>query len=250
MHAEFLTRFQHALGGSDLPPGVTACDPAETPRRFAVYRNNVVVSLSEALARRFPVIRQLVGEDFFRALARTFIDQDPPRSPVLAEWGAAFPDFLAHFAPLAAWPYMADVARIEFARGLAYHAADMPPLDAADLASADPEQVILRLHPSVMVMRLGHPAVAIWARHQPQARSLPLPSGPQIALILRDRSHAVPVEAIGPGDAALVEGMLAGRRLGAAAQAALRVQPDHDPQPRLVSLMRAGVIVGITEVAP
>ena len=66
------------------------------------------------------------------------------------------------------------------------------------------------------------------------------------ALVWRDRAEG----ALTLGDAALVEEMLAGRRLGAAAQTALRVQPDHDPQPRLVSLMRGGVIVGITEVAP
>lgn len=243
MHAEVLTRFREALDRGGLPPGVTSCDPAAALQRFAVYRNNVVVGLSDALARRFPVIRRLVGDDFFRALARAYIDVDPPRSPVLSEWGAGFPGFLADFPPLARWPYLRDVARIEFGRGLAFHAADVPPLDPAKVATADPEVLTLKLHPSVIVLRLGHPAVTIWARHQLLARPALPASGPQIALILRLPSHDVPVEAIGSGDAALIEALAAGRSLAAAARAALLVQPDHDAQPRLVDLMGAGAFV-------
>nr|WP_111298803.1 DNA-binding domain-containing protein [Paracoccus saliphilus] len=247
MHADLLSRFQDALAGAGLPPGVTAREPSEIQRRFSVYRNNVAVSLSDALTRRFPVIRQLVGDDFFRVMARAYIAEAPPRTPVLAEWGDDFPDFLEGFPALSDWPYMADVARIEFARGLAYHAADAPPLNPSALAAADFEGLVLHLHPSVIVLRLSHPAVAIWARHQPQAQHLPLPSGPQIALILRDASLAVPVEAISRGDAALIEGLAEGRTLASAAHKARRVQPHHDPQPRLVSLIRAGALAGIRE---
>lgn len=119
--------FRSALRDGTLPPGVTAAHPAEAARRFAVYRNNVAVSLGQALGRRFPVIQRRVGDEFFAALARAYLAADPPRSPVLMEWGAGFADFLAGFRPLAGWPFMADVARIEWARGLAFHAADAPP---------------------------------------------------------------------------------------------------------------------------
>lgn len=248
MHAETLARFQSALRGGDLPHGVTATDPAEAARRFAVYRNNVAVSLSQALSRRFPVIQRLVGDDFFAALAHAYLAADPPRRPVLAEWGEGFAAFLEAFPPLADWPYMGDVARIEWARGRAYHAADAAPLDPAVLAGTNPARLRLRLHPSVTVLWLDHPAVSIWARNQPQAQPMPLPGGPQIALILRDPSFAIPVEAITPGDAALIETMLCGATLADAAQAGLEVDAVHDPQPRLIRLMRAGALVGIEEV--
>lgn len=244
MHADLIDRFNTALRGGALPPGVTATNPAEAARRFAVYRNNVAVSLAQALARRFPVIQRLVGKDFFAALARAYLAADPPRSPVLAEWGQGFAAFLAGFAPLADWPFMPDVARIEWARGRAFHAADALPLDPAVLANADPGRLRLRLHPSVIVLRLDHPAVSIWTRNQPQAQPLPLPAGPEIALILRQPSFAVPVEAITPGDAALIGALLDGATLSDAAQAGLDADPGHDPQPRLVRLMRAGALVG------
>jgi len=242
MHADTLAAFRAALRGGALPPGLSGSDPDETARRFNVYRNNGTVSLSQALARRFPVIQRLVGEVFFAALARAYHSADPPRSPVLAEWGAGFSGFLAGFPPLAGWPYMADVARIEYARGLAFHAADAAPIAPSALAGADPEALRLGLHPSLAVLRLAHPAVAIWAQNQPGAAPAPLPPGPQIALILRDPAHAVPVESIPPGDAALIEALLQGEPLARAAGHAQRAEPGHDPTPRLVRLMQQGAI--------
>jgi hypothetical protein len=248
---ELLDKFALALRGGPLPDGLnallTARDPREVEQRFAVYRNNVTVSLTEALAQRFPVIKRLVGEDFFAALARLYAEADRPRSPVLAEWGEGFAAFLAEFPPLAPYPYMADVARIEFARGRAFHAADAAPINPADLARADPDRVRLVLHHSVQVLRLAYPAVTIWARNQPDAGDGPAGQGPETALILRDGAWQVPVRAIGPGDTALVQAFLAGATLAFAAQSAQQAEPGHDPQPMLVALMRAGVIINATE---
>lgn len=246
-HPEFVARFEAALRGGPLPPGLRARDPAEVERRFAVYRNNVAASLSQALATRFPVIRRLVGDEFFAALAGLYARAEPPQSPVLAEWGAGFAGFLDRFPPLAAWPYMGDVARIEHARGRAFHAADAPPVDPAVLAGADPARLRLGLHPSVILLALAHPAVSIWRRNQPGAGDIPPAAGPETALILRDRAFDVPVQALGPGDAALMAGLLAGRTLACAAQAAQAAEPAHDPQPLLVGLMRAGAITQTTE---
>lgn len=228
--------FRAALDGDGLPPDLAG---PEAARRFAVYRNNVSVSLAQALALRFPVIQRLVGRDFFTALAQAYRRVDPPRSPVLAEWGQGFAAFLDGFAPLARWPYMADVARIEAARGRAYHAADAPPLDPAALVGADPARLRLRLHPSVVVLRLAHPAVAIWARNQPGAAPLDIPAGPQVALILRTPRFAVPVEAVSPAEASLIEALRDRLSLADAVR-----RSGIDPAPRLVALMRQGAIIG------
>lgn len=247
VHPDFVVQFDAALRGGPLPPGLIARDMAEVERRFAVYRNNVAVSLSEALAARFPVIRRLVGEAFFTPLARLYAETDRPRSPVLAEWGEGFAGFLANFPPLAAYPYLADVARIEFARGRAFHAADVPPVDPTVFAAAHPERVRLTLHPSVSIVRLDHPAVSIWARNQPGDEAMPLGQGPQTALILRDAAYQVPVQSIGAGDCALVQAILGGQTLSLAADAAQGAEANHDPQFLLVALMRAGVIIKATE---
>lgn len=246
-HPDFIAGFDMALRGGPVPTGLVARDPAEVERRFAVYRNNVAVSLGEALAARFPVIRRLVGEAFFAAMARVFAERDRPRSPVLAEWGDGFAGFLEEFPPLLAYPYLGDVARIEHARGRAFHAADVGPVDPAALAACDPGRVRLVLHPSVSLLRLAHPAVSIWARNQPGGDAVALTNGPETALILRDAAFQVPVRAVGAGDAALLRAVLDGDCLSDAATKAREAEAGHDPQPLLVSLMRAGAIVDARE---
>lgn len=244
-HPDFIEEFDAALRGGPLPAGLTARDGKEVKRRFDVYRNNVAVSLTGALALRFPVIQRLVGEAFFGPLARLYSATERPMSPVLAEWGDGFPAFLAGFPPLAGLPYLADVARIELARGRAFHAADAAPLDPACLAAADPIRVRLILHPSVSLLSLSYPAVAIWARNQPGGAAFPLANGPETALILRDAAFQVPVRSVTAGDAALLRSVMDGATLSEAAIAAQQVEANHDPTPMLVSLMQAGVIADV-----
>lgn len=80
-------------------------------QRFGVYRNNVYASLIDVLD--FPVVMCLVGEDFFRTMARAYIEGEPPRSAVLLRYGAGFPAFVAGFPPAAPVPYLADMASLE-----------------------------------------------------------------------------------------------------------------------------------------
>lgn len=244
-HPDLVSAFAIGLVEGDLPPGLTARMPDEAARRFAVYRNNVAISLTAALKKRFPVIERLVGPDFFAAMGRVYLDAHRPKSPVLLEWGDTFPNFLAGFTPLADYPYMADVARIEMARGRAYHAADADPItrDLLIIGAADPENARFGLHPSVQILRLSHPAVSIWIANQPgtDAQSPSLPET-EIALILRDGQYQVPVMAIGAGDAALINALQDGQSLLIAADLAAFAEAGHDPQPILVRLMQAGAI--------
>ena len=157
------------------PPGLATWNGSDPALRFAVYRNNVVVSLVAALADTFPVVRELVGADFFTAMARLYVAEQPPSSPVLAHYGDGFADWVGQFEPAAAVPYLADIARLERARVRAYHAADAPLLGADTIAAqlADPERLPaarLQLHPSVTVLASPWAVVSLWAAHQGQGR--------------------------------------------------------------------------------
>ncbi|WP_158569195.1 HvfC/BufC N-terminal domain-containing protein [Pseudotabrizicola alkalilacus] len=241
-HPEFTTAFDASLRGAPLPFGVTAASPAEVEQRFAVYRNNVAVSLTAALAKRFPVIQRLVGEAFFAAMGRVYSEAHRPKSPALLEWGDSFPEFLDGFPPLSGYRYMADVARIEYARGVAFHAADARSASAESFISASPSQ--LRLHPSVQVLRLDHPAVSIWRQNQPGATPEKLVlAGAEIALILRGPGFNVPVHAITEGDAVLIDHIRRDASLTVAAELAQWAEPCHDPQPLILRLFQAGAIL-------
>src|SRR5260370_1040275 len=138
--------------GIPMRPGLVGPNVRPSSKRFAVYRNNVVAGLTETLKDAFPAVRRIVGADFFQAMARAYVVAEPPRTPILLDYGAGFPDFIRQFEPAASLPYLEVVARIERAWTEAYHAPEASPLDPAAFTAIGPSQlpeIRLLLHPSV-----------------------------------------------------------------------------------------------------
>jgi hypothetical protein len=187
---------------------------------------------------RFPVIERLVGPDFFAAMARVFAAQHPPRTPVLHEWGDAFPTFLAGFEPVADLPYLPDVACLELARGGAYHAADAAVADATRLTALRPETLRLTLAPSVRGVASPWPAVSIWQANQPGATPGALPPGPEYALIARAPTLDTLVLRLDPAMHCVLRALLKGNPLALAAT-------EADPTPLLALLIQHGLIAAI-----
>jgi hypothetical protein len=106
MSAPFEQRLRRrpAGPGAPCPPGLRTWNGSDPAQRFAVYRNNVVVSLIDALADTFPVVQQLVGPDFFRAMAGVFVRRPPAALAGAGHYGQAFPAFIARFPPAQACP--------------------------------------------------------------------------------------------------------------------------------------------------
>ena len=243
------TAFAAALLDPDLPPpdGLIAWNGSDPARRFAVYRNNVVVSLVDALADTFTVTQELVGEAFFRAMARVFALADPPKKRLMAFYGERFPNFIAGFTPAASVPYLADVARLEYLRVLAYHAGDVAPLAAEELAAAltDPETLpALRvaLHPSLHMLASRFAVASLWGAHQGLlALADVVPDEPETALILRCGLD-VEVLRITPADGVFIAALRDGVPLGGAVQVA---GPWFDPAGALGLLLQKGAVVAL-----
>jgi hypothetical protein len=141
--------------------GITS-DPAA---RLAIYRNNYLSNLVRALTLNFPAVQRLVGSDFFAAAAQEFINQYPPASACLDDYGQAFAPFLTHFAPAAALSYLPDVARLEWAVSRALHASEATGLQVSRLAALDAAamaEVRFVPQPGISLLRLDTPADAIW----------------------------------------------------------------------------------------
>lgn len=156
------------------PPGLCTWNGSDPAQRYAVYRNNVTMSLIEALADTFPVTRAMVGEEFFRSMAHLFVHAQPPNSPLLVFYGEHFPDFIQGFDPAAGLPYLADLARLEMHYVKSYHAAEVTPLALYELASLLSDEnalpgVHFTLHPSLHLIRSRYPVVSLWAAHQDAA---------------------------------------------------------------------------------
>jgi hypothetical protein len=217
---------QHAFAaalldpGRAVPEGLLAPDGSPAGRRFSVYRNNVAVSLTEALATAFPVLAKLLGEANFRGLAGLYLRAHPPASPVLMLYGERMPAFLAGLPQVAHLPYLPDIARLEQALREAYHAADAMPLSGAALAALPPERLLaarLRLHPAVRVVASDWPIHGIWRRNS--VAGAPKPEM-RAETVLVTRPDLDPVQTLLPeGAAAFLAALAGGATLGAAIEA-------------------------------
>lgn len=245
--------FFKALFDPALPPpaGLTTWNGSDPSVRFGVYRNNVIVSFIDALADSYPVTQSLVGEEFFRAMARIFVRHAPPKSRVLAFYGESLPAFIEEFPPAAALPYLADVARLEMQRVSAYHAAEAIPLTASIMALVmeNPEQLSqmrISFQPSVGLLRSSYAVVSLWAAHQGVHDIATVdPYIAESALILRPTLD-VEVISLHAGAADFIAHLLQGECLGDALEASDAASIDFDLIATLSLLIRAQAISSIS----
>ena len=226
---------QSAFRASLLDPSRPAPDGLIDPqgraagKRFDVYRNNVAVSLREALETGFPIVRKLVGAENFALLANAFLRSHPPENPLLTRYGAALPHFIESFEPARAIGYLADVARLEMAIREAYHAADAPAFDPKFLAALAPEELVqcrLRMAPSTRVLCSAWPVHAIWAYNTQSDAPKPAP-GQEDVLVTRPE-YDPQVFLLPAGGAAFAQSLANGNKLGVAAEAAAAADAGFD----------------------
>lgn len=236
-----------------MPDGLVGPDGEPSASRFAVYRNNVVVSLVEALRDAFPAVHRLVGSDFFQVMARAYVAIAPPHSPIMLDYGAGFPDFIDRFEPAASLPYLPDVARIERAWTEAYHASEATPIDLevfAEIPLDSLPAVALALHPSLRLVRSQFPALTIWQMNVGDGvpAEVDISAGGEDVLVVRPMAD-VDVRSIPEGSLEFIKALVDGRPVIEALKVALLVNGRFDLAANLSDLIGAGAVVGYS-IAP
>lgn len=226
------------------------------PGRFAaaehvrIYRHSVLGTLTTVLGSVYPVVEKLVGAGFFGYAVNEYLRAHRPASGNLHDFGETFAGFLADFPPAATLPYLADVARLEWAWHRAWHAADPGRFDPGTLASIpadDLPELRFALAPGACLLASPYPIVRIFEANQPEYtgdQSVDLDSGGVTALIIR-RDLAVTVEPLAPGDAALLAVLQGRQTLAAALAAAHAAEPALDPGLALAAHIQRGTITGL-----
>lgn len=242
-----LTRFQDAFSEAlahSFGPLAPWTRGSDAEARFSVYRNTVAKGCADALAAQFPTVLRVVGEDWMREAGVIFSRAHPPAGPSLHLYGDAFPDWLAAFAPTADMPWLADLARIDWAWTTAFFAPDAEAVRPATLAALAPEalnRLSLCLHPAARPLWFACGAAGLWSDLQGEATPAeaeldPNPGG----LLLTRPAHEVLHRPVGRGAFAFLTACEAGASLAAAAQAALADDPDLPLAETFAELISAG----------
>jgi hypothetical protein len=206
-----------------------------------VYRNTVLSGCVDALRANYPVVASLLGEEMFEAVAADYGSHCPPRRPVLALYGAHFPDWLEGQGWVEDLPYLPDVARIERLHIEALFASDVEPLEMAALAGRDEWQALqLALHPATRFDWLTSPAMSIWLAHRDGLEGeLEFAWHAEGVLFTRPGLKVQPIRLDRAGHRFLF-GIRLGESIGAAAIAAAHLYPESDIGSLFTSLVNCG----------
>ena len=232
------------LAPGDYPAELFRGDPALCERRFALYRGNLTANWDRSLGNAYPVLKTLVGEEFFRALARAFGRAAPSVEGDLNRFGDGLADFLEDFAPVADYPYLPDVARLEWALHRAHYGVDDRALSLETLARLDSaalDGLALRLRKVCTLLRSPWAVLDIWQAHQPGGPALPRDiSRTSHCLVCRPnwRAEVLPLS---PGEFATLQTVDNGASLGAALEAGATTDAGFDPSIALPRWLQADV---------
>jgi len=180
------------------PSAVCAVMPADN---LSIYRNNTAITFRSSLEGTFPVVRRRVGDDYFRQLGAQYRARFPSRSGDLHWIGRDFPAFLLEHLHGTEYVWLADLARLEWAREQA-SIARIEPAVATDVlgrfAPAQLERLVFTLQPSLSLVASDFPVFTVWAGNQaenapPVNQSLPGECG-----MVRARIDALEVRSLEP----------------------------------------------------
>ncbi len=228
---EYQAQWREALM-TPVEPGASLEALPEHPA-LAIHRNNFFYATRRALAGLYRTVEALVGVDFFAVMARDFILADPPGSPVMMDYGAEFPSFIARYPAVRDLAYLPDVAAFEWEMHQVRHAAEAKALEPDDLAALSPAALIrleLSLIPAARVFVSDYAVARLWHAHwvEPlKLSSLGSIDEPTCVLIVR-RDLEVSVINLTWGQAVLLEGLEGGAGLGVANAMALEEDEAHD----------------------
>lgn len=208
---------------------------------IAIYRNNVELNRINALRISYPTIMALLGEEFFAAMALIYVRQCAASSANLHAEGQSLVDFISRFTPTNDYPYLSDVAQLDWAIHSAHYAPDALPISAQRIAehAAALAELSFTLHPAVAILKSNWPIASILAMHHGEAAPSDLTNA-ECVLVWRDQYAKIDAD-----QAMFLSELHAQHSLAAALEQVAQLNSQFDPAATLGLLLQHGLIISL-----
>lgn len=210
-----LRELQRAFAAALRDPAADC--PARPAARLAIYRGNVRANFRGALELTFPVLRRRVGDDYFAQLVHRYQARFPSRHGDLHWAGRDFAGFLAGELAGGEYAWLADLARLEWARQSAAIEALAPAIGVGALGAFAPEQlerVRFSFQPSLRLVDSAYPVFSVWLANQVQVAAPVDQSAGAECGMARARPDGVEVARLAPDLFSYLSALAAGATLG------------------------------------
>lgn len=215
--------------------------------RLSIHRRHYEASLAGALTQKFPAAVWYAGSEFVAQAARLFVRRSPPRAPCIAEYGEAFPAFLAALPGAARAPGLRELARLDWHLGHVSIAIDAPAVGIEAFAGIAPAalcDLALATQSGLRYLAAPFPVDTLMQIHLQQREEISALTPQDVRLEIRGARGAFGLRRLDPGDFAFRAALAAGRTLGEASEEALARDEDFDPGRAFVACIADGLITG------
>ncbi len=153
------------LESTDLSFLVRGDERLTARERLDIYADMYFYRLRDCLAEDFPKVAAVIGGSRFHNLVTDYLLHHPSGSWTLRDLGKPFPGFIAEHGLRGEYPFLADLARLEWARIEVFDERDAEPLERADLTALKEGGIEVRrlmLSPACRLLELEWSVAPVW----------------------------------------------------------------------------------------
>ncbi len=155
------------------------CGNLHPKQQLAIYKNNVRAALQKCLAIVYPVCLKILGEKYFKQLARAYIADYPSKHYDLNHYG----EYFSHFVSLQClkrdelrhYLYLSDLVKLEWIHHQVYFASNSKGFDYggfSKLTEQQQEKCVFKLEPSLKYIKSDYPILSIWKLNKKNVQTI------------------------------------------------------------------------------
>src|ERR1700722_7572830 len=240
-------------GSADIEKRVVGTQRVPIATRLAIYGDGYRSRLIETLQAHYPALLALIGEESFEALGRAYVQAHDSSFASIRFYGGELDALLAALPDYASQPWLAELARFEWAMNAVFDSADGPSIGVQALGQVPPQNwatLGFDVHPAVRRLDLAWNAPALW-RALTDAAPPPAPTaqGHPVPWLLWRNELQIFYRPLTALEAEALDAVRQGRSFGGVCVALCAALDEEQAPARAAAFLRewveSGMIVGM-----